>query len=781
MNQRNHPIIAMLFVFALALAGANPALATVTITGATGGGSISADTAATAASPAWTTLGTITIAEGSTGDFKSAINQTMTLKTPAGFEFNTAQTPSVSFTAARDITNASAAYSDSSTLVITFSVTNTTHTDTLTIGSTTAIQVRPTVGTPLATGHHLYCSAESQATTGITTSTDGSSGSNFGMLTEVVGTATTLQFVQGPPASVTAGATLSPAVTVKAADQFGNPVSGLSVTMSLNGGGTLTGGGAQTTASGTGIATFSALSINQTGTKSLTATVSSPALNVTSSTVTVTPGAIDHYVVSTTTSQTRGTAFSVTVTAQDVNNNTVTTDSSTVVTLTSSTHNMLFDGSGDSSFSDNMAALSSGTFTINAQDNFGESVTITATDSNAKTGTSSSITMNGLSGDYRSNVSSSGNWDAVGSWQTWNGSSWVAAVSVPNGAAGVNITIQSGDTITLRGATNLLGTLAVSGTLSFSGSGVLTVGSGGVLQNAGTVNGTTTVLIFSSGSTYQHNQNGGTIPTATWNVASTCQIIGITSSVPSGLGQSFGNFTWNCSSQSGTINLGGSLTTVTGDLVVVSTGIGQILQVKSGNGSATLTVSGDFRQSGGYFVIKNTGNGTQTMTVAGAVAVTDGTFDLSTANAASLNIAGDFSVTGAGLFTQTGSATPAVTFNRTGAQNFTNSGSIQGTINYTVNSGSVLLMGTNVLTGAGTFSLSSGAGLGIGHPNGITSGTTASGNIQVTGTRIFNAGATYLYNATAAQVTGSGLPTTLYGQRDQRQQCRALLNGQRDH
>ena len=35
-----------------------------------------------------------------------------------------------------------------------------------------------------------------------------------------------------------------------------------------------------------------------------------------------------------------------------------------------------------------------------------------------------------VSGDYRSNVAS-GNWNATSSWQTFNGTSWVAASSTP--------------------------------------------------------------------------------------------------------------------------------------------------------------------------------------------------------------------------------------------------------------------------------------------------------------------------------------------------------------
>jgi hypothetical protein len=60
------------------------------------------------------------------------------------------------------------------------------------------------------------------------------------------------------------------------------------------------------------------------------------------------------------------------------------------------------------------------------------------------------------------------------------------------------------------------------------------------------------------------------------------------------------------------------------------------------------------------------------------------------------------------------------------------------------------------------FTLSSGATLRIGSTAGISS-TGASGNIQVTGTISFSTGANYVYNGTAAQATGTGLPTGLTG------------------
>lgn len=78
-----------------------------------------------------------------------------------------------------------------------------------------------------------------------------------------------------------------------------------------------------------------------------------------------------------------------------------------------------------------------------------------------------------------------------------------------------------------------------------------------------------------------------------------------------------------------------------------------------------------------------------------------------------------------------------------------------------VNSGGTLDMGAFTISGGGTFMLNSGGTLGIGSPNGITSGVTASGNVQVTGTRTYSTGASYVYDGSANQAVGNGLPTTV--------------------
>lgn len=77
-----------------------------------------------------------------------------------------------------------------------------------------------------------------------------------------------------------------------------------------------------------------------------------------------------------------------------------------------------------------------------------------------------------------------------------------------------------------------------------------------------------------------------------------------------------------------------------------------------------------------------------------------------------------------------------------------------------INSTGTLNMATFTISGTGSFSLNSGATLGIGSTAGITS-SGATGNVQVTGTRTFNTAANYTYNGTAAQVPGNGLPATV--------------------
>jgi hypothetical protein len=101
---------------------------------------------------------------------------------------------------------------------------------------------------------------------------------------------------------------------------------------------------------------------------------------------------IASYEVSAPSPQTAGVPFLTTVTAKNVYGNPVTTDSTTVVTMTG-TGSVQYDSDGNGTFDDYTKTLSNGTFTISTKDAVVEAVTLTATDGHSKTGSSSSITI----------------------------------------------------------------------------------------------------------------------------------------------------------------------------------------------------------------------------------------------------------------------------------------------------------------------------------------------------------------------------------------------------
>ncbi len=109
-------------------------------------------------------------------------------------------------------------------------------------------------------------------------------------------TASALTF-EVQPSNVVASATMSPAVQLKVADAFGNGVAGQSVSLALVGSGALSGGGAVAT-DGSGLATFSSLSIDVQGSKQLSAVsgalgpLLSVAFTVGCPTITVNPGTL---------------------------------------------------------------------------------------------------------------------------------------------------------------------------------------------------------------------------------------------------------------------------------------------------------------------------------------------------------------------------------------------------------------------------------------------------------------------------------------------------------
>jgi Secretion system C-terminal sorting domain len=137
-------------------------------------------------------------------------------------------------------------------------------------------------------------------------------------------------------------------------------------------------------------------------------------------------------------------------------------------------------------------------------------------------------------------------------------------------------------------------------------------------------------------------------------------------------------------------------------------------------------------------------------------------------------------VTVTGTFTVAASITLTLGSGGGSRVNFTLANTGTGIINGTVdivsggtnrtftNNGDLTISGAGVINDAGSgggnssdFILGASATLRIGSAVGITTSPTLTGNIQVTGLRTFPTTANYIYNGTAIQVTGNGLPATV--------------------
>jgi hypothetical protein len=227
----------------------------------------------------------------------------------------------------------------------------------------------------------------------------------------------------------------------------------------------------------------------------------------------------------------------------------------------------------------------------------------------------------------------------------------------------------------------------------------------GTLRSAGVFTGATAAtLTFSSTGVYEHNHTttAGTIPTATWNASSTCKIIGYTSNTAAtgGLNQTFGNFTWDCSSQTSSVNLnGGLIGTIAGNFTMVSTGAGTAqLRLGGSNSTWTTNISGNLDVQGGRLALIGSGTagtGVATINVGGNLTISGGLIDFNAgtnASGAALNVKGNFSQSG-GTIQKSFSATGTLRLDKaSGTQTASQTaGSITNNINIAFGSGSILM------------------------------------------------------------------------------------------
>lgn len=414
-------------------------------------------------------------------------------------------------------------------------------------------------------------------------------------------------------------------------------------------------------------------------------------------------------------------------------------------------------------------------------------------------------------GDYQSR--NSGNWNQAARWQVFVSGTWynVSAAPapyknvIPSSTSGV-ITILSGHNVRVSANTNANQLVVASGgQLTINANRALTivddlaqtpllVSAGGLVVVTGTldlasqmvstpcqINGTIqstsyvastnpATLVFNAGSLYSHlNRTGGIIPIATWNLTSTCVIGSLTGgnpTPPTNLGQAFGNFVWSTPSMgsTSTFSLNGALTTVNGNLTFVSTGgTPRVVRLDNGGPGYTLNVGGNFVVQGGSVTLAQSQTTTTTVNVGGDLNISGGTLTLGTSNNSAIDIrlTGNFQKTG-GVFDRgasPGSGAGTVRF-VTGNHTYTNNANITSAVNFSVENGGNLNLGTAFLTGTGTFTLNAGGILQVGSVDltgAIQAGTTG-GNIRVSGARTYQANSEIIYNGAGEQFMASGHP-----------------------
>lgn len=166
-------------------------------------------------------------------------------------------------------------------------------------------------------------------------------------------------------------------------------------------------------------------------------------------------------------------------------------------------------------------------------------------------------------------------------------------------------------------------------------------------------------------------------------------------------------------------------------------------------------------QAGAANTINLTGATALTLTIGGDLILTTGTA-LSLGNGTAtpiVNIGGNISIATGMTLTYAGSgAQGTINFTKSGTQTFSTAGTgvTAGAINYTVNNGSTLDVGTSLVKGTGTFTVASGGGIITANTAGLST-TAATGSFQVTGTKTYNTAGNYTFNAGSSQVTGNGL------------------------
>jgi hypothetical protein len=326
-------------------------------------------------------------------------------------------------------------------------------------------------------------------------------------------------------------------------------------------------------------------------------------------------------------------------------------------------------------------------------------------------------------------------WPSAGTYSIDNTSTYIQASSASSsiGAAGNstygNLTIS-------KSGTTAGAALTINGDLTIN-----TGGSGNTFRGGTTTSFTHTV----HGNVYLNSgqfscvdvSSGASDATVIWNIdgnvtvnSSSSRIGPLTSALTTGTRTGIFNINGNFVLQNGCRLQAGSST---GSTSTTETGIFNLKGNLSIDNSVAIATN-----SKGLMAINFTGNGVQNVTLGKAIVF----------NSSSMSL----------TLNDTVASTATVVFNGGNSLASTSAGAANGGGSFVVYG--TLNLGLDTLKGLQSFTLNDGAVLGTGQIGGITD-SSADGSIQVTGTRTYSSKASYVYNGTAAQVTGDGLPASV--------------------
>lgn len=395
------------------------------------------------------------------------------------------------------------------------------------------------------------------------------------------------------------------------------------------------------------------------------------------------------------------------------------------------------------------------------------------------TSTAAALTTTGSSVDFNGTAAQSILTNAV-SFNNLTVSNTAAVVS-----AGVNVTVSGVGTINASAIFNqTAGTFAASAA-STTVSGTLRT------STTGAVTGSVANLIFAAGGTYDHNRDGGVIPTATWNTTSTCLITGTVATAPTGFnGQTLGNWTWNTPALAGGTLLTGTnnptqingIWTISGtnNVILDFTGINRTYNcdlVLSGNtrlswnrGSSAATSNitvNNFTTTAvpttvnSMFINNNTSaSPTTTFTVLGNFLVNcaSGTaivWPSAAGQTGTIRVGGDFTVLSGGL-SGGGTSTKRLRFINAGNKNYSAATTVS--LTSVEVDGGVLVINASPFSMTTVLNVNSGGTLSLTGSNNVTANTTNinvanGGAIVFSGTGFLNNGGTFTLNAGASLST----------------------------